>query len=113
MFVVFIVGITAVPSALKKLKQEEKNKFLTEMEYNGSIEQKQRAKQIRQREGDKKLKLMEFEQAASILDSPEVRKKFEESNIDIEEMKRLLSGSSDDEILKEYKLLERKTKEKE
>ncbi len=113
MFVIFIVGVTTVPSALKKLKQEENDKFLAKIGLFGTDDQRQRAKQIQQREENKKLKLIEFEQAASILDSPEVRKKFEESNIDIEEMKRLLSGGSDDEILKEYKLLERKTKEKE
>jgi TolA-binding protein len=117
MLCVVLGGAVAVPPIYKKLielkKEEDKNKFLLQMENKGSPEQRQRVKQLKMREENLKLKMLECEQAAEVLDSDDVRDKLKDSNIDVEELKKLLSDNSNDEVLKEYKALEQYlTKEK-
>jgi len=110
---VVVICAAAGPPIYRKMletkDEADKRKFLSRMERCGTLEQQERAKQIREREENIKLKLLECEQAANILDSPEVRCKLESSNIDVEELKKLLSDSSNDEVLKEFKQLESST----
>jgi hypothetical protein len=110
---IVVICAAAGPPIYRKMietsEEADKRKFLSRMERYGTLEQKERAKQIREREENIKLKLLECTQAAAILDSPEVRDKLEHSNIDVEELKRLLSDSSNDEVLKEFKQLEART----
>jgi hypothetical protein len=108
-FCIVVFGVTAGPAIYNARKIANKNKFLLEMKQRGTPEQRQRATQICQREENLLLKLLECEQAAMVLDVPDIRKKLEGSNIDVEELKRLLSDNSNDEVLNEYKRLVQST----
>lgn len=109
---VIAFGAAVGPPMYKAKKISDRNKFLHKMITSGTPEQKERAHQICEREENLKLKLLEYEQASEVLDTPGIRRRLEDANVDVEELKRLLSGCTDDEILREYKLLEQKAEER-
>ena len=117
-FCIVVFGVTAGPALYKNninaKKLKERAEFLLEMRRFGTEDQKMRAEQIGLRDSDLHLKLLECEQAAMVLDVPGIREKLEGSNVDVEELKKLLSDSENDEVLNEYKrLIQNTTEEKE
>jgi len=111
-FIGSIVGPKVYRQYLEDKDRKEREKLLSNIMTVGSIEQKERVKQIRDRERSIQLKLIERDQAARILESPSVRAELENANVDVIELKRLLQNSSEDSVLGEYKLLEQELQER-
>lgn len=105
LFFLVIIGSLIIPKISKYLLEREKEQFLTQIEQDGSLEERERVRLIKGRERDINLKLIEHEQAVRILEVPSVRNKLESVNIDVEELKNLLRSEKDDEVVRQYKLL--------
>lgn len=112
LFSLVLIGSFIIPKIYKYLLEREKKQFLTKIEQNGSLDEKERVKLIKRRERDINLKLIEHEQAARILEVPSVRSKLEDVNINVEELKKLLCSEENDEVLQQYKLLSTGKEEK-
>jgi len=112
---VILAGIGAAIAApiVARHRAEEKKKlergtFIRKILTEGTPDQIQRLEDLRRREVDLRLKLMESEQVKAVLDSPEVRARLESANFDVEELKGVLASPEDDDILQEFKKLEDK-----
>lgn len=115
LFCIIVLGVTIGPKVynycIKSKKEEEREKFLQRMELKGSLSERSRVKEIRDIDNAIVFKLIECEQAIKVLENPHVRSRLEEANVDVEELKKLLKTSSEDEVLMEFRQLEKELDE--
>jgi len=105
-FVGAFVGPKVYRQCLESKQEKEREYLLSNIEQNGSPEEVERVRMIREREREITLKLIEHEQALKVLESPSVRAKLESACIDVELLQTLIKDSKNDPILERFKQLE-------
>lgn len=111
-----IAGVTLGPRVAKKLSEGSKDANWHQLEAyvaaNGTTEQLDKLAELKRREIDLKLKLIEMEQARDVLSSPKIRSQLESADVDVEHLKQLLAPEAfEEELDRRIRLLSAETTE--
>jgi hypothetical protein len=110
-----ITAVTVGPRVAKRLsdggRASDWRQLEADISVNGTEEQLRKLAELKRREIDIRLRMIEMGQAQEVLSSPKVRQQLEEADVDVEQLKQLLDPETyEDELDRRIRLLEEGTK---
>lgn len=111
-----IAAVTVGPRVAKRLsdggRAAEWRQLEAHIAVHGTDEQLRKLAELKQREIDLRLKMIEMGQAQEVLSSPKIKQQLEGADVDVDQLKQLLDPKSyEDELDRRIRLLEEGARE--